>query len=78
MDKKNYSRSNNVEEESDNRQSRPTRRNTRKQHQETRSAASIKERRQTNMRTRQDHLYGRKDIYPKQQKTQGKDSTGKS
>ena len=30
------------------------------------------------MRTRQDHLYGRKDIYPKQQKTQGKDSTGKS
>ena len=30
------------------------------------------------MGTRWEHLYRRKDIYPKQQKTQGKDSTGKS
>ena len=78
MDKENYSRSDDVEEELDNRQSRPTRKNMKKQHQGIRSATSIKERRWTNMGTRWDHLYRRKDIYPKQQKTQGKDSTGKS
>ena len=86
MNKENYSRSDDAEQEPDNRQSRPTRRNMKKQHQGIRSTTSIKERRWTNMRTRRwtnmrtryDHLYGRKNIYPKQQQTQGKDSMGKS
>jgi len=45
MDKKNYSRSNDVEKEQDNRQSRHTRENMKKQYQRTRSIASIEERR---------------------------------
>ena len=78
MNKENYGKSDNVEEEPNNRQPRPIRRNMKKQHQRTRSTTSIKERKWTNMETRWNHLYKRKDIYSKQQKTQRKDSTGKS
>jgi len=57
MDKKYYSRSDNVEEKPDNRQPKPTRRNMKKQYQGTRSATNIKERRWNNMGTRQDCLW---------------------
>jgi len=65
MNKKNYSRSNNVEKEQDSRQPRHTRGNTKKQYQRTRSIASIEERRWTSMETRQDSLYSRMNIHPK-------------
>ena len=77
MDKENHGRSDDTEQELDNRQSRPTRRNTKKQYQGTRSSTSTKERRQTSMGTRQNHLHRREDIHSKQQKTQRKDFMGK-
>jgi len=65
MDKKNYGRGNNVEEDDHNRQAKDIGRNQKKWHQRTGSNLSIGKRQWSIMGRREDCIHGRKNIHPK-------------
>ena len=78
MDEKNYSRSNNVEENDHNRQARDIGRNQKKWYQRMRSDPSVGKGQWIVMERRWNYIHGRKNVCSKQQEAQREDSTRKS